>query len=135
MTYFIQFCYELYSILWRTWPSLSICLFGHLVCIMYIVRQDVCFYENTRWIRTINTYENMQVYVIECSFILVKFIETRKKPESGHTVWAQYCTVICFSRITVQQPAQILWSLYFPGFGELDQNKRIFYNVNLHISA
>lgn len=102
---------------------------------MYIVRQDVCFYENTRWIRTINTYENMQVYVIECSFILVKFIETRKNRESGHTIRAQYCTVMCFSRITVQESVQILWSPYFFGLSELDQNKRTFYNVNLHISA
>ena len=47
------------------------------------------------WKYTMNTYDkyarNMQVYVIECSFILVKFTET-KKTQGGHKIWACYCT-------------------------------------------
>ena len=49
---------------------------------MYIVRQDVCFYENTRSIRKLYVYDqyvwSMQVYAIECT---VLFLSSSLKPK------------------------------------------------------
>ena len=76
----------------------------------------------------------MQVYVIECSFILVKFIETRKTGWSHNLGSILHCYVLLTYNSATAGPNFVI-GLYFYDFGRFDHNKRTFYNVNLHIWA
>ena len=90
------------------------------------------------WKYTMNTYDK---YVRKYASLRYRmFFYFGQVHRNQNWEWWHYMGAIlhCYvlSRITVQLSAQILWSItVFSGFGELDQNKRTFYNVNLHISA